>query len=259
MRTCFITCLFLSILAYSCHSSSGKPKPEKIILGTSKRVNKPAVKAKELKPVLGHRFVITGDFDGDGKKETLTEHFISGIDHKETNKFYENGNYDTLVKLTNQKKPYCFISCDNKEIKNLEIATKQQLGIAYMKNEGDLDGDGADEISYVVDWADWSSVNFCNVMTYKNNKWKLLYTFEIRDWQVPDLPQTYNQYSGFGLQDRIVNTTNDTANKKIEKNLDDFKGFVKKIANNKIQIIHVNNEAAVDTTIIDLKKLPKKK
>jgi hypothetical protein len=87
----------------------------------------------------------------------------------------------------------------------------------------------------------------------------LLYTFEIRDWQVPDLPQTYNQYSGFGLQDKIINTTNDIANKRIEKNLNDFKGFVKKIANNKIQIIYVNNEAAVDTTIIDLKRFHKKK
>ena len=258
MRTCFITWFFLSILFYSCRSSSKKPKPEKIILETSNQGNKPAVKTKELKPVFGYRFNITGDFDGDGKKEALTEHFVSGIDHKEINKFYENGNYDTLVTLTYKSRPYCFVSCDNKKINILEIATKPQLGIAYMKNEGDLDGDGADEISYIVDWADWSSVNFCDIMTYKNNKWELLYTFEIRDWQVPDLPQTYNQYSGFGLQDKIVNTTNDTANKMIEKNLNDFKGFVKKIANNKIQIIHVNNDAIPDTTIVNLKKPSRK-
>jgi hypothetical protein len=87
---------------------------------------------------------------------------------------------------------------------------------------------------------------------------EVTYKFEIRDWQVPDLPQTYNQYSGFGLQDKNINTTNDAANKRIEKNLNDFKGFVRKIANNKIQIIHVNNDAVPDTTIVSLKKSSRK-
>ena len=45
--------------------------------------------SNNLKPVFGYRFILTGDFDGDGSEEKLIEHFVSGVDSKETNKFYE--------------------------------------------------------------------------------------------------------------------------------------------------------------------------
>ena len=209
----------------------------------------------KLIPILGYRFRITGDFDGDGKKEILTEHFISGIDHKETYKFYENGDYDTLVSLNHGKKPISFLSCNRKGIDDYMIDSGgSSLGLAYLKNEGDLDGDGADEISYVVDWADWSNVNDCNIMTYKDHKWKELYSFEIRDWQLPDLPQTYNQYGLFGLENKIVNEEDTAANKIIEKNLKDFRGLIKKIADNKIRITNMSIDAEKDTRVVDLRK-----
>jgi len=226
-------------------------------------INKETAKkppAKKLIPVLGYRFMIAGDFDGDGKKEILTEHFISGVDHKETCKFYENGDYDTLVSLNYDKRPISFLTCNKKRIHDLVIAPDgNSLGLSYLKNEGDLDGDGADEISYVVGWADWSSINTYVIMTYKNQKWKDLYSFEIRDWQLPDLPQTYNQYGLIGLENKIVNTEDTAANKKIEKDLNDFSGFIKKIANNKIQIIHFTDDADLDTTVVDIRKRHRKK
>jgi hypothetical protein len=251
-------CIFLSI--NSCKNSTGQLQKEKpnSSIGTIKKTKASTQIKKEPKPVFGYRFTIIGDFDGDGKKEKLIEHFYSRIDHKETNKFYENADYDQLVELTEKKKPYSFISCDNKRISDLPIAAKDQLlGLAYLKNEGDLNGDGTDEISYVVDWADWSNLNTMHIMTYKNRKWKELYSFSIWDWQLPDLPQTYNQYGPFGLQDKIINTKNDSVNKIIEQNLDNFKGLIKKVANNKIQIIYDNEESDLDTMIVNLKKVNK--
>lgn len=111
---------------------------------------------QEIVPVFGYRFVISGDFDGDGKNEKLTEHFYSQLDNKETNKFYEGlTDYDQLVDLTVKKDPVSFISSDNKHIDTLLISSGGQLlGLSYLKNEGDLNGDGTDEVSYVVDWAD---------------------------------------------------------------------------------------------------------
>lgn len=129
----------------------------------------------------------------------------------------------------------------------------QLLGLSYLKNEGDLNGDGTDEVSYVVNWADWSNLNTWHLVTYKNKKWTALYSFPIWDWQLPDLPETFNHYGLFGLEDKLINTTNDTINKQIEQKLLNFKGLVKRIDKNKIQVIFRNEEAEEDTKIVDLK------
>jgi hypothetical protein len=210
---------------------------------------------KNIKPVFGYRFVISGDFDGDGKKENLIEHFYSASDNKETNKFYDSlSDYDQLVALTIKKKPYSFVISDNTSIDTLHIAFGGQLlGLSYLKNEGDLNGDGTDEVSYVVSWADWSNLNTWHIMSYKNNKWIQVYSFPIWDWQLPDLPETFNQYGPFGLENKIINTTNDTADDEIQQQLKEFKGLVKKIKTNEIQIIFRNDEAEEDTMIVNLK------
>ncbi len=210
-------------------------------------------------PVLGYRFVITGDFNGDGKKEKLIEHYVSSINNKETNKFYENlPYYGYLIGQTLIKQPISFLVCDNHSVKTLSISDDwQQFGLAFLKNEGDLDGDGGDEISYVVNWADMSNLNTCHIMTYKNNKWIELFSFGIWDWQLPDLPGTNNQYGLFGLENKMISAEDNKINKQQEAELKKFKGFIKKVGNNKIRIIYRNEEAEEDTKIIDLTQLKK--
>lgn len=212
---------------------------------------------KNIKPVFGYRFIVSGDYDGDGKKEKLIEHFFSGLDSKETNKFYDSlSDYFQLVALTVKKEPVSFVISDNKLIDTLRISSGGQLlGLSYLKNEGDLNGDGTDEVSYVVNMADWSSSNTWHLVTYRNKKWTELYSFPIWDWQLPDLPETFNQYGLFGLEQKIINTTNDTINKRMEKELMDFKGLVKKIKKNKIQVVFRNDEAEEDTMFVNLKRL----
>jgi hypothetical protein len=164
--------------------------------------------------------------------------------------------YDQLVSLTVKKEPISFVSSDNRLIDTLRIFSGGQLlGLSYLKNEGDLNGDGTDEVSYVVNWADWSSLNAWYLVTYKNKKWTELYSFPIWDWQLPDLPETFNQYGLFGLEQKIINTTSDTINKQIEKELIDFKGLIKKVKTNKIQVIFRNEESEEDTMIVDLMPL----
>lgn len=210
----------------------------------------------DITPSFGYRFIISGDFDGDGKKEKLVEHYISSVNHQETNKYYDQlPEYDQLVALTIKKKPYSFLISDPLNIDTLPISkADQQFGLAYLKNEGDLNGDGTDEISFVVNWADWSSTNTWHVMTYKNKKWEELYWFPIWDWQLPDLPGTFNDYGLFGLKDKVVDSKNDSLNQQLEKNLSAFKGLVKKIKTNEIQIIYRNENAEQDTMKVDLKK-----
>lgn len=245
--------IFLFILAsfFSCENSSKKLKEEK---NTS--VNDTLKQERKLKPVFGYRFIISGDFDGDGKKENLIEHFFSGIDNKEINKFYENLEYDDLVDLTMKKNPYSFVLSDNKSIDTLQITgMAQNFGLSYLKNEGDLNNDGTDEVSYVVNWADWSNLNTWYLATYKNKKWQELYSFPIWDWQLPNLPETSNQYGLFGLENKIINSEDAITNNEIENELKHFKGLIKKIKPNEIQVIYRNEEADEDTVIVNLKKL----
>jgi len=157
--------ILLFVLLFSCGSSlkDSKEKTQKDSLPIKEII-------KSIKPIFGYRFIITGDFDGDGKKEKLIEHFFSGIDKKETNKFYENVDFDQLLTLTVNKDPISFLISDNKHLDTLRIASGGQLlGLSYMKNEGDLNNDGTDEVSYVVDYADASNLNTCHLVTFKNN------------------------------------------------------------------------------------------
>jgi len=204
-------------------------------------------------PVIGYRFVITGDFDGDGRKDTLVEHFTSLLTNKETNKFYDGlTDYGQLVALTVKKEPHSFVSCTNRKIDSLEISMGGQLlGLSYLKNEGDLDGDGADEVSYVVDWADWSNLNTCHLVSYKHHKWIELYSFSMWDWQLPSLPQFPKSYGFIGIDGLANVMKDDSLNNSLEKGIRDFSGLIRKIKNNRIEVYR-DERSFLDTALIDL-------
>ncbi|MDR1847614.1 MAG: hypothetical protein LBR17_05805 [Bacteroidales bacterium] len=103
------------------------------------------------------RFMIRGDFDGDGFDENL---------------------YETATKLFS----------DNKEITDLTL--DGDLGVYFLVNEGDLDGDGGDEISFMVVNRDFSNLNAFRVWTYKNNKWKELFQVPVHEWDCPNYKPT---------------------------------------------------------------------
>lgn len=252
--------LFLVLtLLFGCDNSTHFNSRKKTLQTEASKINTNGDTLKsssdKVKPIFGYRFIIIGDFNGDGKQEKLIEHYYSQLDNQETNKFYENlTEYDNLVERTIKKQPFSFVISDNKLIDTLNVSShEQQFGLSYLKNEGDLNGDGTDEISYVVNSADWSNCNTWHIMTLKNNTWRKLYSFSIWDWQLPDLPGTFNQYGLMGLENKIIDSKNDTINQELEKALNNFQGLVKKIKTNKIEIVFSNKEAELDTMIVDLK------
>ncbi|MDR1725205.1 MAG: hypothetical protein LBR28_02300 [Bacteroidales bacterium] len=99
------------------------------------------------------RFMIRGDFDGDGFEENL---------------------YETATKLYS----------DNKEITDLQL--DGDLGVYFLVNEGDLDGDGGDEISFMVVNRDFSNINSFRVWTYTGERWKELFQIPVREWDCPN-------------------------------------------------------------------------
>jgi hypothetical protein len=96
---------------------------------------------------------ITGDFNGNGKQDTL----MVGDIH------YGNENYDEIN--------YFHFVFSDKTIPKLKI---EYSNLNYtIKNEGDLDGDGRDEIGFLYGWSS-SGCRYYNVFTLKNNKWETL-------------------------------------------------------------------------------------
>jgi hypothetical protein len=223
-----------------------KPLIEKKV---TEKINTDTIQ-KPLVESFGYRFIIDGDFDGDGQKEKLIEHYISTIDNKETNKFYENlKDFEQLMDLTINKKPFSFMLSDNKQIDTLKICDGyQQNGISYMRNEGDLNGDGRDDLSLVINYTDYSNTNHCSIMSYKGSKWEEIYSFNIWDWQLPNLPGTFNDYGLFGIANKQIVSKDDAS----EKEFKEFEGLIKKIKNNKIKIVCRNEEAMEETKIVNL-------
>ncbi|KOS06259.1 hypothetical protein AM493_09610 [Flavobacterium akiainvivens] len=254
MKTRVFALLIVAVFMASCKKEVQKPASAVAKTIDSVTVEKDSLKGDPI-PVFGYRFVITGDFDGDGKPENLVEHYYSRRDKKEAYKFYDNVEddwqmWDSVVR----KRPYSFALSDNRSIDTLRISKEKQLyGIAYLKNEGDLNGDGTDEVSYVVDYADASSMNGWYVVTYKNKKWQELYSFIMWDWQLPDRPGFVDVYGYFGHQKKIGIPANDTLNRRLERELKAFPGLLKKVGENRVQVIY-NNQAEVDTMTVSLKR-----
>ncbi len=141
--------------------------------------------------------VITGDFDGDGNQDELKESLISPINNKSIDALPQL-EYDSLVTLIYKKKPVLSLQSVKKNIPELILTKNASFGTMWIKNEGDLNKDGSDEISIVINWPDWSQVNSCIVYSLKNGKWIEYAKFEVREWQISRNPD----FNGFIVKNK---------------------------------------------------------
>jgi hypothetical protein len=199
---------------------------------------------QKMKPIFGYRFQVKGDFDGNGTSETIEERYFSQRDQKETNKYYE-GAEDFFVQLDSatKKKNITYLTSPGSAIDSLYV--DGILGLLFLKNEGDLNGDGADEISYVASKGQISSKNHCHIMTCKGGKWKELYAFEVREWQLPPTPDGARVYGVFSNVEPTVRVEPQQA----ESLLSTFGEWIENLGNGKV-MIHTFGQFAVDTSIV---------
>ncbi len=204
-------------------------------------------------PIYGYRFKIIGNFSADGNRDTFYEHYFSLRDNKETNKFYsgEEDIYD-LDSIASEKKVISFFLSSNPDLDTLHAGGV--FGPLFIKNEGDLDGDGGDEIGFVPSLPQLSSVNHYHILSLKHKKWIELYSFEIREWELPPIPNTGRSYGMLG-SDGFYHVFDDSLNNAITQNLNKFHDLLKKLNNGKIRVKTFSEEAFDTTMVIDLKKL----
>ncbi|MBK7213675.1 MAG: hypothetical protein IPH88_10370 [Bacteroidales bacterium] len=142
---------------------------------------------------------ISGNFRGEGTIDTLREVVLSKVDHQEII-YTWNMDYDSLVALTVLSKPVCSLQSHNLKPLLIQTDTWQLFGLSYLKNEGDLNNDGRDELGLVIDWADWSIINTYHLYTYSKKGWKEILNFEIRDTDIDEFKQNGNT-KGFIYKD----------------------------------------------------------
>ncbi len=177
--------LFLFIFLLSC---GGKPSANGIELSTVPIYLKnriPIAKTPDVKDTLPVKMAtldhpsITGDFNGDSIPETISTKLYSKRDKKWIKEVPEDCEMGCMCEY----EPVLWLQSDNPEIPKLYLGTHtwQIYGISKLTNVGDINHDGKDEMAIIVNWADYSSMNTCDIYTLCNGKWKMIFDFGISE------------------------------------------------------------------------------
>lgn len=161
------------------------------------------------KEIFGHRFEVLADVNGDGKSDTVREVYWSQALGREAAKFLADVPYDTLVWRAAELNPAVFLRWGGGP--EFALPTSAGFGLALLVNEGDLDGDGADELGYVPDNADWSNTTTYHVIGLRGGRWRELFAFPIWEWQLHDLPGNTREYGLVGQMGRTIDTASTSA------------------------------------------------
>jgi hypothetical protein len=186
-------------------------------------------------PDMGQRLSISGDFDGDGTIDTLTEFFCSGLTDKETCKYYDSIEYYDHWFINDMKQTYCFIAAKNKLVDTIWISDEYpDFGLFTLRNEGDLDGNGTDEITIGRDPCDASSLNHVDLLTYTKTGWQVMYYIPVWEWQVQ--------------QNDVFENEDDTTH-------NPFNSFIRKKEKGLFEVAYRDEEASVSKQMVRMDTL----
>lgn len=144
--------IILMTLLFSCNNQEAPQEKATFV------ANETETKGLQLLPDAQDNLAVTGDFNGDGVTDAIRENF-KPIPNDE-----DGVGTCGLVDPTNQ-------------LPALDLG-ERCTGLRYLQNEGDLNKDGADEISLVRDWYTGFSREV-EIFTLQNGQWKLLDVFSI--------------------------------------------------------------------------------
>jgi hypothetical protein len=133
----------------------------------------------KLRPL--EKLSLDGDFDGDGKKDTLFEHIYSNKTMNAIDSAADpfQNDWATVTKWFYDKETDVYLTINKKNSDTLHLGTAQ--GLYCLINIGDNNKDGKDEIAFVVDRLDDSRTNTCAIYTLCNNKWTLLKELSVNE------------------------------------------------------------------------------
>lgn len=120
---------------------------------------------------------VTGDFDGDGKTDTLVQNIVSKLSGRSIDSIPDFNDWDSLLQFSEKAGAEVILTLLNGKSDTLYMGNA--LGLFCLINMGDNNNDKRDEIAVVVDYCDYSNCNSCLVYTLCENKWVMLMSFAI--------------------------------------------------------------------------------
>lgn len=127
------------------------------------------------------KLFVVGDFDGDGKKDTILQHNYSGLIRTEI--IYSPDPYlndwGDVIYILNKLEVDVYLAFNKSNQDTLHLGFAQ--GLYCLINIGDNNNDGKDEIALVIDYLDYSRVNSCLIYSLCNNKWTQLKEFGVHE------------------------------------------------------------------------------
>lgn len=129
---------------------------------------------------LEKKFVV-GDFDGDGKQDSIFQHNYSRLTKTEIEYSADpfQNDWDTVVKWFYDQDANLYLTINKNNQDTLNLGTAQ--GLYCLINIGDNNADGKDEIALVIDYLDFSRVNSCKIYNLCKDKWTLLKQFGVHE------------------------------------------------------------------------------
>ncbi|NML36348.1 hypothetical protein HHL17_03975 [Chitinophaga sp. G-6-1-13] len=124
---------------------------------------------------------LTGDFDGDGKADTLIQQLRLMGDGSPVDSVPdpEREEYDSIVKYYFDKEIALTIALSSKSGDTILLSSA--MGTYCLINLGDNNADGKDEVALVPDLPDYSNLNTCHIYTLCGKHWTELNSFGINE------------------------------------------------------------------------------
>lgn len=184
-------CIFILILVLACNRKNEIKVLGSAILNVSQNV----VKLHKLQ-----KLSVTGDFDGDGKSDTIFQHNYSRLRSVEIDSAadpYQN-EWDTVANWFYRQHADLYLTMNGNKQDALHLGTAQ--GLYCLINVGDNNGDRKDEIALVIDNLDDSRLNSCKIYSLCSSQWTLLKEFEINEDAFDysgNKPEVVNEIKGY--------------------------------------------------------------
>lgn len=128
-----------------------------------------------------NKLFVVGDFDGDGKRDTIHQHHFSRQNNSEIEYSADpfQNEWDTVINWFYNQDVNVYLTINKSNRDTLYLGTAQ--GLYCLINAGDNNSDGKDEIAFVIDYLDMSRLNSCFIYSLCRGKWTELKQFNIHE------------------------------------------------------------------------------
>jgi hypothetical protein len=135
---------------------------------------------------------IGADINGDGESEKLNLKVISKLTNDEIDSIVYTGDYQGYLKAFSQIKPQIVLYINDNEMSIISEDPKI-LRPWNLTNIGDVNNDGNDDISLVIEWYEYEKTDSCYIYSYVDNRWRIIGSapIEISWTQIGDKDYAY--------------------------------------------------------------------